>query len=321
MATFSTVGIKHIAACKKGTLENSPENKVILGTRNNEELNIIDITQDDVRERPMVIKRRFETPMIESRQPSLQHLQAIFSTYRADQGCDLEILAEPQASGVDNGCFQFTGDNYVGVKGMYQMDPEKRILGVQFGVSLEPLTAKALVDASDSATPATLGITTNGIDTAKERYPWPVLSTATFKPASVFDPSELLDYSLLLEELGEDEKLNGRFIGDWIKATLMFKFKNASIAAMVSDMADAAGITISFQQDTSAASATFEKWVFNQYVLRKKVERKIEAKERYIMQTYTGKFPKANLAFSFTALNGGGTSANGTEGGTVTVSL
>jgi len=321
MATFAVPGIKSIAMCDKGTLLTTPTNIIVLGGRNNEELNINDIAQDDVRERPHIIKRRFETPIIENRQPQLNHLEDLLKTYRDVQGCDLEIYCEPQTTGVTGGCFQFTGDNYVGYKATYEMTPEKRILGVQFGVSLEPLAGKALVDAADSNTAAVLGITNNGINRAQERYPWPKLSTSTFKPSSVFNPEELLDYSLLLEEIGEDDKLNGRFIGRYVRATLMFKFASATIANMVSDMADSAGVALTFQQDTSASSTTFEKFSFAEYSLRKKVERKIEAKERYIMQTYTGLFPKANIAFSFTAPNGGGTSADGTEGGTVTFSL
>ena len=321
MPTFAQPGIKHIAMCDKGTLLTSPTNIVILGTRNNEELNINDIEISDVRERPLITKVRFETPMLENRQPQLNHLEDLFKTYRAAQGCDAEILCEPQSSGSDGGRFQFGGTNYLGYKAQYEINPEKRVLGVQFGVSLDPITAKALIDASDSNSAASLSVTNNGINPAQERFPWITASTSTFKPAATFEPEELLDYSMLLEEVGEEDKLKGRFIGDYIRATLMFKFRNATIANMVADMADSAGVSISFQQDTSGSSATFEKFVFNQYVLRKKVERKIEAKERYIMQTYTGIFPRGNMAFSFTTVNGGGSSQTGAEGGTVTVSL
>jgi hypothetical protein len=321
MATFAAPGIKHIAMCDKGTLATSPTNIVILGSRNNEELNINDVEQSDVRERPMIIKRRFETPLIENRQPQLNHLEDLLKTYRDVQGCDVEILCEPQTTGVTGGCFQFTGDNCMGYKTTYEITPDKRVLGIQFGVSLPPATAQTLIDAADSATPATLGISNNGFIPAQERFPWPKLGTSTFKPASVFLPEELLDYSFLLEEVGDDEKLNGRFISNWVRATLTFKFANATVAAMISDMNDSAGVAITFQQDTSGSSATYEKFSFAQYSLRKSVERKIEAKERYILQKYTGLFPKANLAFSYLVGVGGGSSADGTEGGTVTFSL
>lgn len=318
---MSQVGIRTIALCDKGTLLTSPTNIIVFGSRNNEELNINDVSENDVRDRPLTTKVRFETPYLESRQPQLNHLEDLFKTYRDAKGCDAEILGEVQSSGVDGGCFQFAGANYMGYRAKYEITPKKRVLAVQLGVSLEPLTAKALIDASDSNTPATLGITNLGIDTDQIRYPWPAITTATMKPASTFDPADILDYSLLLEEEGEEEQLNGRFLGDWVKATLMFKIKGLSVASMVADMVEAAGVAISMQHDTALASATYEKFVFNQYVLNKTRQRTINNKERHVIQTYTGKFPKGNMAFSYLVGVGGGTSADGTEGGTVTVSL
>lgn len=318
---MSQVGIRTLAVCKKGTLLTTPANIVVFGTRNNEELSWKDVPENDVRDRPINTKVRFETPMLESRQPCLLDLKNLLTVLRADQGCDAEILGEIQSSGVDGGCFQFTTTNYIGFRARYEITPKKRVLGLQLGVSMEPLTAKAFVDASDSNTPATLGVTNLGIAPSKERYPWPNITTATMKPVSTFDPADLLDYSLVIEEDGEDEPLNGRFIGEYIKATLMFKLRGLSIANAVANMAEAGGVAISMQHDTSAASATYENFVFNQYVLRKSNEYMINNKERHIIQTYTGKFPKGNMAFSFLVGVGGGTSADGTEGGTVTVSL
>jgi hypothetical protein len=310
---YAVPGIKHIALCKKGTLLTTPTNILIIGSRNNEELNINDETQDDVLERPHIIKRTFKTAEIESRQPTLKDLQNLI-TFRADQGCDAEILAQPQTSGVDGGCFQFTGNNYMGFKSKYEIAPDKRILAVQLGVSLNPIDAKTLIDAADNATPASLGITNNGIDNSLIRFPW-------LKYVGTFTQDDIIDYSFLLEETGDNEKLNGRFIGDYIKATISFTFRSATIANMVTEMNEAEGISLTFQQDTSASSSTYEKFIFNSLVLRKKTERKIEAKERYIKATYTGNFTRSQIAFDFSALSGGGTSADGTAGGTVTISM
>ena len=258
-----------------------------------------------------------ETPLY---QPNLLNLMNIISQFLPDGGADAEIKARPQSTGVDGGCFQFGGagttNQFLGIGFKYECSRKKRALLIKGMLQVSKAAANALINASDSNTPATLGLTAAGIDFTKQRNPW--LKYTTILGCTYAD---ILDYSFILESVKEKENdLDEREISQAVRATLMYKFRSATIANMVSETAEAEGIAINFQQDTSDASTTYEKFVFNQYTLTKEAERGIGDDERNMTLTYSGVIPIGNISATYTALTGGGTSADGTEGGTVTFS-
>lgn len=315
---FSRYGIDQIALCTKGTLATTPTKIIPGGLRGKTGLRFKDFgDEDESRGRFMQRGVMITVDEFPIYQPNLLHLKNIIEQYLPDGGCDVEIKARPQSSGVDGGCFQFKGANnqHMGVGFKYVMSKKQRALLLRNMLLLSNADAHALVNAADSNTPATLGLTAGGINESVRRIPWLSFSHATF------NYNEIEDYSFTLESVKDKENdLEEREISQMVKATLMYKFKSATVGNIVAEMTEAQGIAINFQQDTSAASATYEKFVFNQYVLSRQGDRFIHDDERNLTLTYSGLIPLGNFAFSFTALNGGGTSADGTEGGTVTIS-
>ncbi len=322
---FRRVGIDQIVFCKKGTLlavlPATPTNVIAGGLRGKTKLTIKDVgNNDESRGRFMEIGKLFtldETPLY---QPSLLNLMNIISQYLPDGGADAEIKMRPQSSGVDGGCFQFSGagttNQHLGIGFKYELSKKRRALLIKGMLQLNPTLAAALVNAADSNTPVTFsGVTNYGIDETKRRFPWINFTN------SIFGYNEILDYSLILESVKDSENdLNEREISQMVKATLTYKFNSATIANLVSRMAEAEGLAINFQEDTSAASATYEKFVFNQYVLHKEATAELGDDVGNDTLVYSGLIPIGNISAAYTALVGGGTSADGTEGGTITFS-
>ncbi len=317
-------GIDQIVFCTKGTLlavlPATPTKVIAGGFRGKTKLTFKDVgDNDEARGRFMqrgVLITMDETPLY---QPNLLNLMNIISQFLPDGGADAEIKARPQSSGVDGGCFQFSGagttNKHLGIGFKYEMSKKRRALLIKAMLQLSKADASALIDAADSNTPATFsGVTNYGQDESKRRIPWLNFTNATFSYA------DILDYSFILESVKDkDNDLEEREISQMIKATLMYKFRSATIANIVAEMAETEGIAINFQQDTSAAAATYEKFAFAANVLHKEGERTIGDEERNLTLTYSGLIPIGNISAAYTALVGGGTSADGTEGGTVTI--
>lgn len=310
-------GIKQIAACTKGTLATTPTKLIMGGLRNTINLKYEDIgVTDEARDRLLVTHKRFTTDEIKIYQPSLLKLQHITSQYVPDGGCDLEVLCYPLSSGADNGCFQFvgSGNTHMGLKWRLVMSNTERFLGLTYGVKLRKAAAEALINAADANSPMTTGIQNYGIDPAAFRAPWLYDDIG-----GVFGLESIKSYSLIIEGDGDEAgDLEERYETKKVKVTLELLCKNPTVANMVSDANEAAGFSFNFRENNT--DSAFDKFAFNQYVLHKKSEAVIGA-DRYIKQVYSGSVPLGNLAYSFTTANGGGTSQDGTEGGTLTFSL
>ena len=315
---FARYGIDQIALCTKGTLATTPTKIIPGGLRGKTGLRFKDIgDEDESRGRFMQRGVMITVDEFPVYQPNLLHLKNILEQFMPDGGCDAEIKARPQSTGVDGGCFQFLGsaNQHLGIGFKYEMSKKRRALTLRNMLMLSKAAAKTLIDAADSNTPATLGLTAGGIDESKRRIPWLKFTHGTFAY------SDIEDYSFILESVKDKENdLEEREISQAVKATLMYKFKSATIANICAEMIEAQGVALDFQEDTSASSATYEKFSFAQYVLSKQGDRFIHDDERNLTLVYNAIIPLGNFAFAFTALVGGGTSADGTEGGTVTIS-
>lgn len=314
---YARIGIDQVVFCTKGTMLTTPTKVIPGGLRGKTNLVIKDVgNTDESRERFMRRGRLFTIEEVPLYQPNLLNLMDIITQYLPDGGADCELKARPQSSGVDGGCFQFSGagstNQHLGVAFKYECSKNKRALSIKAMVQLLPDAAKTLVDASDSNTPAVFSsVTDAGIDFTKRRNPW---LNATALP---FTYADLADYSFVLESVKDDENdLEEREISQMVRATVTYKFRSATIANIVTEMAYAEGLSLTFQQDTAAA--TFEKFVFNTNVLTQENEVRIGDSERNVTLKFTGLIPTGNISASYTAPNGGGTSADGTEGGTIT---
>ena len=313
---FARYGIDQIALCTKGTLATTPTKIIPGGLRGKTGLRFKDIGDED-ESRGRFLQRGVmitidEFPIY---QPNLLHLKNIIEQYLPDGGCDVELKARPQSSGVDGGCFQFKGasNQHMGIGFKYEMSKKRRALLIRNMLMLSKTAAKTLIDAADSNTPASLNLTAGGIDESFRRIPWLNFTHNTFSYA------DIEDYSFTLESIKDKENdLEEREISQALKATIMYKFRSATITNMVSEMVESQGVALSFQQDTGAS--TFEKFSFAQYVLSKQGDRFVHDDERNLTLIYSGIIPIGNISFSFTTQNGGGSTQDGTEGGTVTIS-
>lgn len=313
--SFNKVGINQIFLCDKGTLLTSPTSKIILGLRPAATLNITPFNPiKDYRERSLRNRLNFKVSA-KTFQPNLLMLSNILTAFVPDGGCDAELLAVPQSTGADGGCFQFNGnDNFIGIDFDYIFSNTERALGIDLELSKEYLSAKAIIDASDANTPATTGSSSYGIDFAVQRHPWVVLSDATFSK------DELLNYSFSMKSQGE-KSYDNRTIIDYIMFRVELTFKAATIPNIVTVLARDQSPALVFQEDTSLASATYEKFSFAAGALSLVNEVEIGDNNRFIKLIYEGKVPVGNISFEFTTAKGGGTSQTGTEGGTVTVAV
>ena len=322
---FARYGIDKMVFCAKGTMLTSPTHVIAGGLRGKTKLTFEDVgDNEESRERFMhrgVLVTLDETPLY---QPNLLNLMNIITQYLPDGGADAEITARPQSAGVDGGCFQFSGvagpgagelAKHLGIGFKYELSKRKRALSISARVEIRPNEASVLIDAADSNTPATFSTVTNaGINFTKRRNPWLSLTSHLGNTHE-----DIEDYSFILESVKDKENdLRDREISQMVRATLMYKFKSATVANMVTEMAEAEGVAMTFQEYTPPGILTFEKFVFNANVLTSQNTKVIGDDERNMTLKYSGLIPIGNISASYTTANGGGETETGADGGTIT---
>lgn len=315
MGIKAKVGINQIGLCKIGTLLTTPTNIINLGLRPAATLNVDPFeTSKDFRDRELRNRSNFKISA-KTHQPTLKALMDIISTYYGDGGADVELKSVPQSSGADGGCFQFNGTtNYMGVDFEYLLTSKERTLGLTLEYAPTFLEAKAIIDASDSNTPASLG-SDYGINLSLQRYPW---LASISDGVDTYNLDELVDYSMSIKPMG-DRDLNNRIIPDYISFMIEITTRRSRISDVVASMAGSLMPSLTIQHDTSLSSATYEKFTFAAYALSKMQAVNIGDEKRFMKLTFAGKVPLGNISSSFLVGAGGGTSADGTEGGTITI--
>ncbi len=318
MGVFAKVGINRIGFAKKGSLLTTPTNIVLIGGKYPSELVITDHeTEEDYRGRPTRNKLNAKITA-KSNQPNLLKLKNIIDVYCDEGGADAELLAVPQSTGVDGGCFQFLGasEKHIGIDFEYLMSNEERSLSVMAEVALEYPEMKSLIDAADNNTQAVWGVTNNGVDLLLKRYPY--FSELKIATVDIFAKDEYISYRMQLST-DSDKTIWNRNDVKYIKIEIEATGRKATIQSIVDRLNFSPYAEVVVKQMTGAT--TYEKFVFQAGVLTPKTEFKISDTERYSKITLMGKVPIKNFSYSFVALDGGGTSADGTEGGTVNVSV
>jgi hypothetical protein len=314
MGTFANVGINQIAIVDKGTLLTTPAGIIALGLRTPSSLEFAPFNPiTDYRDRDLrnMINARIQAKTL---QPTLAMLNNLFTYILPDRGGDVELLAVPQSSGVDGGCFQFNGnDNYMGVEFDWIMNAKERTLAFDLQVALEFEEMKALIDAADSNTLVTLGLSNYGIDFTKQKHPYIVLGDATFTK------DELIDYNFSFKNIGGERSLYNRLITDYIQIQFDFIVRAATISNIVTVLGRDQSPAVTIREDNNVGATLFDRFVCNANVLSLAADPiYIGDDKRYLKLVYKGKVPTGNVTLSYTTANGGNNS-DFTDGGTVTV--
>jgi len=314
MGTFANVGINQIAIVDKGSLLTTPAGKVVLGLRTPSQLEFTPFNPiTDYRERDL---RNFINAKITAKtlQPNIDMLNNLVSTILPDRGGDVELLAVPQSSGVDGGCFQFNGDNnYMGVEFDWIMSSKERSMAFDLQVALEYEEMAALIDAADANTPATLGVTNYNILFADQKHPYIVVGDA------VFTKDEIIDYNFSLKPVGSERSIYNRLVADYIMVYFDLTVRAATISNLVSVLARDLSPALVVREDNNVGGTLFDRFSMAAGVLSLNMDPAyIGDDKRYLRLVYKGKVPLGNLAFSYTTANGGNNS-DYTDGGTVTI--
>jgi len=312
MGTFARVGINQIALCEKGTALTSPDAIIAVGLRTPASLEIKPMNEiKDYRQRSL---RNMLSAQIqaESLQPILAMLKNINDTSFADGGMDVELLAVPQATGVDGGCFQFFGDNFMGVDFEWIMNSKKRSMMFDCNVALEYEEMVALIDAADSNAAADLSLTAYGNDFTKQKHPWIYLNE------SGFTKDEVIDYNFSLKSVGE-KSIHNRTIYDYLMIHFDITLRAATIGNLVTLLGRDQNPALTVREDNNLAGTTFDKFVCSAGTVALTDEIMIGDDKRFVKLVYEGQVPIGNLAFSNSAPNGGN-ATDYTAGGTVTIS-
>lgn len=317
--SIAKVGINQIGIAKKGTFATSPTNITLIGLKPPGTLKITGLDGgDDGFGRPLLNKTNFAISCA-THQPSMLKLDDAINQYCADGGADVELLAKPQTTGVTGGCFQLAGATQnMGVKFEYLFSSKERRMNYDLEVALPYADAKTLIDGADAATPESLGAD-YGVDRSKQRYPY--LATFTIGGSAVFANNEIKSYLCRITGDGDKSELDNRTTVDWFEIYLEIVGKGATISEIVAAMTAAqSNAAIVFQETT--ATSTFEKLSIAAGVLHEEhPDITIGDSERIMKRVLRGKVTGSQFAFAYTAPDGGGTSADGSEGGTCTISL
>lgn len=316
MSVFANVGINQIVLCKRGTLATlEPPNIIAVGLRKPAELTFEPLhTTTDYRERET---RNFLNANVkaETLQPTLQMIKDIVDAGIPDGGMDCEVLAVPQTTGVSGGCFQFrddgvtTPEQYIGVDFEWKVTKEMRSIEFDCNVALPYTQMKSLIDAADSNTPGTFGLTNYGNDFTKQRSVDIEISDATF------NGDELLDFSFSMKNVG-DKSVYNRTKTNFFAFQVEFTFRSATIANIVTALERNISPSLTFKVNQGAF---FDRVIFNAGALALKTTPLIADKSRTVKLTYSGQVPWVNLAFS-NGTTDGGNQTDYTDGGTITVS-
>lgn len=312
------VGINQITLAEKGTALTTPVLVTALGLRPSGALRFTPIDEiTDYRNRKLRNRMNAEAKF-KTFQPTFRQLKNIIDSYIVDLGADVEILAVPQSSGADGGCFQFFGSNALGVDFIFLQSNQERSLEYTLQRSFKYNDLKTIIDASDSNTPVSWGESNYGINTTKLRTPW--LKNVLIGGSEQFLRQDFIDYSIELKP-EFDVNLDNIPIINYINAKVEFTSRNATIPKLVSAMGNAIQIAVTTQEDNTISSATYDKIVFNSGVLFQTEEIELGDDSRFIKMIFEGKFPVGNMAFTFGTGNGDSVDALGQAGGTLTISL
>lgn len=314
MGTFANVGINQIALVDKGSLLTTPAGKVVLGLRTPSSLEFTPFNPIvDYREREL---RNFINARIQAKtlQPNMDMLNNLLTVILPDQGGDVELLAVPQSSGVDGGCFQFNGDdNYMGVEFDWIMSAKERTLAFDLQVALEFEEMKALIDAADANTPATLGVTNYNILFAGQKHPYIVVGDATFTK------DEIIDYNFSFKTAGAERSIYNRAVSDYIMITFDLTVRAATVANIVTVLARDLSPALVVREDNNVAGTLFDRFSMAAGVLSLTADPiYIGDDKRFLRLSYKGKVPRGNATISYTTANGGNNTTY-VDGGTVTV--
>lgn len=312
---LNKVGINQIGLAKKGTAPSTLTDKFLFGIKSEPVLKYspLNLVKDD-RDREWRNRIDFSISA-KSLQPNLKQLKAIIDAYKAgDNGMDVELLSVPQTSGADGGCFQFFGNNCMGIVPTWKASKNERVLKLDMNVAPVYPDAQTILGASDSNTPLTWGITNYGVDGDKQRFPW--LSFTDNNTIAPFNAHEIIDYDFELTGEGEDRDLDNRLLLDYIMFKLKFVFKAGTIGNLETMFAKSNSVAIDFTQKTGAT--TYEKFSLNQNVVTLNHDFESNATKRFVTLNFVGKVPLGNLTFDLTATGGGDAGSTGI-GGTVSV--
>ena len=312
------VGINQITLAEKGTALTTPALVTALGLRPSGALRFTPIDEiNDYRNRKLRNRMNAEAKF-KTYQPTFRQLKNIIGSYLVDLGADVEILAVPQSSGADGGCFQFFGDNALGVDFRFLQSNQERSLEYTLQRSFKYNDLKALIDAADSNTPVSWGESNYGINASKLRTPW--LKSVLIGGSEQFLKQDFVDYSIEISPKF-DVNLDNIPIINYINAKVEFTSRNATIPKIVSAMGNNISIAVTTQEDNTVSSGTYDKIVFNSGVLFQTEEIELGDDSRFIKMMFEGKFPLGNMAFTFGTGNGDTVDALGQAGGTLTISL
>jgi len=316
---MSKAGIKQIALCDAGTLTATPANPILMGIRGGASLEVNPHKEvKDYRERKLRNMVNFKFG-VESFQPSMKFLKALINW--ANNNCDVQIVSTPQTSGGAVDCFQFKGNESIGIDFEYLMNMDKRSVKVDFERAMEYDRAQSFIDGADSTTPTAItgfsAPNTEGMDFNAYRKPYFIAFEAP-KGTPLCVITDVIDRKLTIKTKGKKSGYNSSIV-DYLTITAELTTRKAGIGEFINAMDRGMRPSILWKEQNALASL-YDAVDINSNVLTQSETFKIADDDRFVKLTFEGDVPLYDTSFLFGAANGGDVADTiGAKGGTLKI--
>ncbi len=313
--SFSKSGLKQIVLCDSGTLLTTPTNALAVGLRNAATMERTPFKEvKDYRQRNLRNMVNFKTDW-ESLQPTMAMIKAYHNWINVN--CDAQVLTVPQTSGGAGDCYQFAGNNQLGLGYELMITVDKRSLKGMLEGAMEFDRAKTLIDSADSVTPVTFsGITGDGADFTMYRAPYFVAFEAP-KTTALVSAKDIIERSLSIKTKMKKSYYNMDII-DYVTVEFSITIRDGSVAKQIEIMAKDMSPTIYIKEMNSGAY--FDAFDFAAGVLTLHDEFKDADDDRSLKLMFSGDVPVFDVDFQFGDTYGEDSSnTDGLVGGTMKI--
>ncbi len=238
----------------------------------------------------------------------------------AQNGCDIQVVANPQNSTADSGgLFNFTGDYATNPYFKYTLRHDKRSLMVQFKRAMPYDQAVAFIDAADAAGSITPAIKDNPVSGGNERGQ---LFANQFSPffvsaqapsgTDLFTVVDIWERELSFESIGEYSPATQIFYPDFVKVYLYLKSRNATQTKVLELLNKAVSPSVKCVEKQGTSYTETYNFAANTLLHQEKFE--VSDTDRYVESEYTRNLTPGQISFAYGTGNGGDGVDDGEEG-------
>jgi hypothetical protein len=298
-----------IAFCTAGTLNTTPTNVIAMGITSNEELKTSRLRGIKIEHRDQELPN-YDNLLLTASTPQCSLLKYMTLLGYMNGNCDIQIITG------EGKVYKFTKLNSpLGIKPKLEYSKDSRLLSVEIEGAFPKVVWDSILAAAVSATAHDLSLSPlNGADydATREVYPLAIAS-----PISTGITGPFTERKITLECKEKTKDINNISLVSKILATINFVKESVTLADYIDQRSK--GVSPSFLWKEGNGATIYDGFIFDEGVLVQDAELDETGDKTELNVTYKGSFPVAKMTANYSTGTGGGQSADGSEGGTLTI--